>query len=297
MESEDRSKYNVSQQQSLYSSERKDVELRRVKRENDELREQMSNLEREKRRVERSYVNLEKEFTTSSLRSSGTQRPLTAYGTQQHSRRTPSPATTVSVATNTTTNADHLSSLSISRLLSSDHSSSYNTTGASSTKVNFSKLTRGLEQLEQHHTEIQQKVLGLENLIESVSSESDLNTTRHSAEEFKAMMTETGSVKSATSGGGGGHLDYNGNFNEAEKRLKMAQIRAQNLIDASSNFEEVSVAVVVGVCLLKQKDLFCRLSRKANQADHSLCIGITPHPGRRQKEIQSKKSCDTDSAD
>lgn len=247
MESEERSKYNVSQQQSLYSSERKDAELHRVKLENDELREQMSNLEREKRRVERSYVNLEKEFTTSSLRSGGsTQRPVTAYGTQ-HSGRTPSPATTVSVATNTTTNADHLSSLSISRLLSSDHSSSYNTTGASSTKVNFSKLTRGLEQLEQHHTEIQQKVLGLENLIESASSESDLNTTRHSAEEFNAKMTETGSVRSATSGG---HLDYNGNLNEAEKRLKMAQIRAQNLIDASSNFEEVCAKVITRVCFL-----------------------------------------------
>ncbi len=255
-------KYSTLSQQQQYDSEqRKDAELRRTKRENEELREQIASLEREKRRVERSYVNLEKDLYTSSRSAGGggggggavQMGPLASHHhqykqTQTHLRRTPSPATTVSVATNTTA-ADQSSLFSASRLLSDPTAllSSSTTIGAS-TKMNFSKVTRGLEQLEQHHMEIQQKVLGLENLIETASSEGDLNATRQSGEDFttdyRMTRVETGSFKSDSSGGHHHHhhqhqLDYNGNVNEAiERKLKLAQMKAQSLIDASSSFEK-----------------------------------------------------------
>src|SRR5699024_7300616 len=135
---------------SAYSE--KDFEIRRIRRESDLLRERISTLESEKRRIERSYANLEKEYSAATR---NTVRHGSAALPHQH-HRTSSPANTEHRS-----QSDQSSSmLSISRLLA-DTTFLNSTTGANS-KLNFSKVTRGIEALEQQHMEIQQKVLGLE---------------------------------------------------------------------------------------------------------------------------------------
>lgn len=200
----------------------KDFEIRHLKREIEELSERISILEREKRRIEQKYANLERDYSAVASRS--TSRPPASV----NQLRTPSPATT-----EPRPQSDHSSSvLSITRHLKD--TSLLNSTMKSNAEMHFSKVTRGIEALEQNHLELQQKVLGLENWIESVSSESDLNSTKRSEDLSGFRIAETASVKSSNAEA----LDCNGNYNDADEKLKIAQLKAQTLIESSSMFEK-----------------------------------------------------------
>lgn len=237
----------------------KDYEIRHLKREIEELSERISILEREKRRIEQKYANLERDYSAVASRS--TSRPSASV----IQLRTPSPATT-----EPRPQSDHSSSvLSITRHLKD--TSLLNSTMKSNAEMHFSKVTRGIEALEQNHLELQQKVLGLENWIESVSSESDLNSTKRSEDLSGFRIAETASVKSSNAEA----LDCNGNYNDAEEKLKIAQLKAQTLIESSSMFEKE-------VCGLAFKFLFCDFNLHFSrfltygllEAGHNLCVDI-----------------------
>ena len=206
-------KYDPKYMDNKYSD--KDLEIRKIKRENDNLKEQVSQLENEKRRIERTYVNLEKEFCV--LKNSVRSPAL--------NKRTSSPANSY---------LDQDSILSLTRLMNeTNFGKSSHSFDEDIVSVEAKKIIRGIEVLGQNNLEIQQKVQGLENLIEAASSESDANTTRRS-EDFR--MIETGSSKS------GNQSDFNGNHDSnvgnVSEKLRLAQLKAQTLIEDGSRFEK-----------------------------------------------------------
>lgn len=229
---------------SMYSD--KDIEIRRVKRDNEIMKDRVSRMENEKRRLERSYANLEKEY--SNLKSST--RPNTSL-----------PKRTTSSHVNATRYpSDQSSILSLTRLLSDTNFGAANNSKLDVFSDEAMKVTKGIEALEQQHLEIQQKVLGLENLIDAASSESDLNTTKRSEDFADVKLAEIGSSKSANLE----TVDYNGNYNDVDEKLKMAQLKAQTLIESSSLFEKEVSFFLFNICVyffnlldvqIKQKSL------------------------------------------
>lgn len=200
----------------------KDYELKKMKREIDQLKDRNSKLESDKRRMERSFVNMEKECE--SLKSAIKCAPA---------RRTPSPGSFPLQS-----DQSSRSILSLTQLLSDTNF--LNTNLGSSKRDVISDETmnviKGLEALEQKNMELQQKVLGLQNLMDAASSESDLNTTKNSDNfvEFKPNGKLI-HLETISSDENGHEMFEDKNHNpiyNVDVKLKMAQMKAQDLIES-----------------------------------------------------------------
>lgn len=195
----------------------KDHEVKRLKREVEQLRERNLKLESEKRRFERSYVNLEKDYA--SLKN--TIKPSSAQQTMASPSRLPSDQSR--------------SVLSLTQLLSETNFLNSNLGSAKRDTIfdETMNITRSLEALEQKNMELQQKVLGLQNLMDAASSESDLNTTKNSDEftEYQKVNGKSIQLENNLEIEDGMYPDENHNI-YCEEKLKLAQMKAQNLIES-----------------------------------------------------------------